>query len=77
LVGARREKGDNDRGKSHRDRTVRPFGNDPEKRDGADHNECAPGIDQRRKPIGDAEAAGAAIPSNRPGRIGNEQSQPI
>jgi hypothetical protein len=35
-----------------------------------------PSIDQRRKPIGDPEAADATIPSSRPGRIGKKQNQP-
>ncbi len=41
-------------------RAIRPCGNDPEQLSGADHDEGAPGIDQRRKPIGYAEAAAAA-----------------
>ena len=58
-------------------RAVRPFGNDPEELGGADHDECAPRIDQRGKPVGYAEAAEAAVARNRPARIGDEQRQPV
>ena len=76
LVGSRREQNDADRGKSDGPRAVRPCGDDPEKRGGADHDEGAPGIDESRKPIGHAKPE-AAAPRNRSSRIGDEQSEPV
>ena len=76
-VGAGRKEDDADRGKGDGPRTVRPFGKDPEELGGPDHNKGAARIDQRRKPIGYAEVAEAAAARNRPGRIGNEQRQPV
>ena len=68
LLGARREQDHDDRGEGNRVGAIRPCGDDPEQLGDADHDESAPGIDQRRQPVGDAQAATAAARSaGRPG----------
>ena len=55
LVGSRRKQEHHDRGEGDGERAVRPCGHDPEELDGADRDERAPRIDERRQPIGHAE----------------------
>ena len=77
LVGARREQDDPDRGKGDRRRAARPCGDDPEQLGRTDHDKGAPCVDQGRKPVGYAEAAAAATATDRSGRIGDQQGQPV
>ena len=76
LIGSRREQDDDDRSKANRRGAARPFGGDPEQRNGADCGESAPGIDESGQPVGHTKTQAAAA-RERTRRIGDEQRQAI
>ena len=55
LVGPPGKQDRADRGKGDGERTARPLGDDPKQLDCADRDKGAPGVDQKWKPVRDAE----------------------
>jgi hypothetical protein len=77
LIGTRREQDGGDGGPGDGARAVRPGGDNPEQRNGADRGGCARCIDQNWQPIGHAEVDEARTAPYPTCGIGDQQRQAI